>query len=171
MHRSVMRWSWAPMCPLVGPHYRFETTKVRNLEKLHGRKGWWPHLRVRYLSHGGPRGHCRYPTELRCSGELGCCHVSRGTSSRLRAAREPPRVPWCQLTPPGSGQLRCRYASRGASSCLPAQGSLGATMCPVVLAPTSWLGVAQVPPCVPGCQLPPPGSRQLRCRHVSHGTL
>jgi hypothetical protein len=43
-------------------------------------------------------------------------------------------------------------------------------MCPVVSAPAPRLVVAQVPPCVPWCQLPPPDSGQLGCRHASCGT-
>jgi hypothetical protein len=82
-----------------------------------------------------------------------------------------PRVPWCQLPPPGSGQLGCRHASRGASSRLLARGNSGATTRPMAPAPTSWLGAAWVPPRVPWHQLPPPGSGQLRCHHVSHDTL
>jgi hypothetical protein len=82
-----------------------------------------------------------------------------------------PRVPWCQLPPPGSGQLGCRHASCGASSRLLARGNSSATTRPMAPAPTSWLGAAWVPPRVPWHQLPPPGSGQLRCHHVSHDTL
>jgi hypothetical protein len=53
-------------------------------------------------------------------------------ASWLRAAPEPPRVPWLQL------QLR-----------LLAQGSSEATTCPVALAPATWLRAALEPPRVP----------------------
>jgi hypothetical protein len=50
-----------------------------------------------------------------------------------------------------------------------ARGSLGAATRPVAPAPTSWLRATQVSLRVPWCQLPPPGSGQLRCHHVSCG--
>jgi hypothetical protein len=44
-------------------------------------------------------------------------------------------------------------------------------MYPVASAPVFWLRVALEPPRVPWLQLPPPGSGQLRGRHVCHGAL
>jgi hypothetical protein len=43
-------------------------------------------------------------------------------------------------------------------------------MCPMALAPTSWLRIALEPPRVPWLQLPPLGSRQPWSRHVSCGS-
>jgi hypothetical protein len=45
-----------------------------------------------------------------------------------------------------------------------------APTCPVALAPASQLRAAPEPPCAPWHQLPPLGSGQLRCRHVSDGS-
>jgi hypothetical protein len=99
--------------------------------------------------------------------QLGCCHESRGGSSRLlaqgssgavtcpvtpaptsclRAASEPPRVPWLQLPPPGSGQLRSHHVSRGFSSRLLAQGSFGAATCPMELYGLWVIEVNKYPP-------------------------
>jgi hypothetical protein len=44
-------------------------------------------------------------------------------------------------------------------------------MCPVALAPASWLRAAPEPPSVPSLQLPPPGSGQLRSHHMSYRAL
>jgi hypothetical protein len=97
------------------------------------------------------------------------CPTASDFASRLGGVRVLPRVPWHPLPPPSSRWLGCRHASRGASSRLPARDSSSAATHPVVLAPASQLGAAQVPPRVPWRQLPPLGSRQLGCRHVSRG--
>jgi hypothetical protein len=116
------------------------------------------------------------------------CPVALAPTSWLRTAPEPPRVPWLQLLPPGSGQLRSHRVSRGSippplsseqlrshhvfrgySPRLLAQGSSEPATCPVAPAPTYWLRVAPKPPCVPWLQLPPLGSMQLRSCHVSRG--
>jgi hypothetical protein len=93
------------------------------------------------------------------------------SKSRRRARRAlatPP--PWCQLSPPGSGQLRCCHMSHDPSSRVPAWGSSGAATHPVTPAPASWHRAAPEPSRVSWLQLPPPGSGQLRSRHVSHGS-
>jgi hypothetical protein len=68
------------------------------------------------------------------------------------------------------GQLGCRHTSCGASSRLVARGISGAAMCPVAPAPESRLWAARVLPRVLWLQLPPLGTGQLHCRHVSHGS-
>jgi hypothetical protein len=88
------------------------------------------------------------------------------------------RYPEYRVPPHASSKSRRRarralmraHVSRGSSSCLPAQGSSRATMCPVAPAPASRLRAAPMPPCVRWLQLPPLGSGQRRGRHVSHGS-
>jgi hypothetical protein len=57
--------------------------------------------------------------------------------------------------------------SRRSSSRLLAQGSFRAITCLVAPTPAPWLRTASEPSHVPWLQLPPPGSGQLRDRHVS----
>jgi hypothetical protein len=84
-------------------------------------------------------------------GQLGCCHTSRGASSRLlaRGSSGAAMCPVPQLLSLDSGQLGCCHAVRGTSSHLLTQDSSGATTCPVAPAPASWLRVAPEPPHVP----------------------
>jgi hypothetical protein len=67
------------------------------------------------------------------SGQLGAatCPVAPAPESQLGAARVLPCVPWRQLPPCDTGQLRSRHVSHGSSSSLLAQGSSGATTCPM----------------------------------------
>jgi hypothetical protein len=77
------------------------------------------------------------------------CPMALAPASWPRAALQPPRVPWLQLWPPGSGQLWDRHMSHGSSSRFLAQGSFAATTCPVAPALASWLKAAPETSCVP----------------------
>jgi hypothetical protein len=100
---------------------------------------------VRYLSRGGPRGHCRYPE-----------------------GRVPPR------TSSRSGQ-KARHANHMPLSVVNlsmnrvAQASSGTAMCPADPAPAARPGAALGPPRVLRPQLPLPSLGQLQGRHVSSG--
>jgi hypothetical protein len=124
--------------------------------------------RVRYLSRGGPWGHCRYPGD----------QVPPRTSSRSRqktrhANHTPLRVVNLSMNRmtrcPAPGQLRGRHVSCGLSSRYPARGSSGATTCPVASAPAAQPGAAPGPPRVLRPQLPLPSPGQLQGRHISCG--
>jgi hypothetical protein len=64
----------------------------------------WPHLQVRHLSYGGPRGHCRYSTD----------RVSLHTSSKLR--QEAGRATTCRLVSHGIGPYDPIWEGSGATS-------------------------------------------------------
>jgi hypothetical protein len=84
-------------------------------EKPSGEKMCWPHLRVHSLSRGGPRGHCRYPTN-RVPPHIGLsprqgtrhtatCPVAPDPASLLGRAPALPRAPLLRTPPPCSGGL------------------------------------------------------------------
>jgi hypothetical protein len=150
---------------------------------------------VRYLSQGGPGGHCRYPEDRvpprtssrsrqNASSGTATCPADPAPAARPGAAPGPPRVLWTQLPLPGPGQprghhvsrgpsCRCpargRHVSRGPSSHCPARGSSRAATCPADPAPAARPGAALGPPRVPWTQLPLPDPGQLRGRCVSCG--
>jgi hypothetical protein len=120
--------------------------------------------RVRYLSRGGPGGHCRYPGD----------QVPPRTSSRSRqkVRHAKSHALACDLPrrePHDPGQLRGRHVSSGLSSRYPARGSSEATTCLAATAPAARPGAALGPPRVLRPQLPLPSLGQLRGRHVSCG--
>jgi hypothetical protein len=134
----------SPRVQWQNPTTALKTTKIQSSEKLRGKKGCWPHLWVRCLFQGGPGGHYRYPTD---------------------------QVPHVQALRRTRRELAHSHVLDDVGLHLPARRSSGAATPSVALAPASRLGVDQVPPRVPWCQLPPPGSGQLGCRHVSYDTL
>jgi hypothetical protein len=111
-----------------GPSATSSTTK-KIQKRCTGKRICWPHLRARYLSRGGPRGHCRYHVD----------RVPPHTSSKSRRREDvrshTPTCPLYWVIPSGTG-------------------SLGAATPPVALAFASLLGAAQVPSRVPWPQLP-----------------
>jgi hypothetical protein len=116
---------------------------IRKVQKNSAGKEMLAPPRVRYLSRGGPGGHCRYPGD----------QVPPRTSSRSRQkARHANHMP-------------LRVVNLGVNRM--AQTSSGAATCPAASAPTARLGAAPGPPRVLRPQLPLPGPGQLRGRHVS----
>jgi hypothetical protein len=87
-----------------------ESQRIKT-EKGCAGKGCWPHPRVRSLSWGGPRGHCRYPEDrvpprtsiksrqrlpppkLGAAPGLPCVPVAPAPASRLKTAPGLPCVP------------------------------------------------------------------------------
>jgi hypothetical protein len=102
--------------------------------------------RVRYLSRGGPGGHCRYPGD----------QVPPRTSSRSRQKARANHMP-------------LRVVNLGVNHM--AQASSGATTCPAASAPAARPGAAPRPPRVLWPQLPLPGPGQLWGHHVSYGLI
>jgi hypothetical protein len=142
--RSLMHESRVATRPQVKPnsHFEYQYTKFQNHST--GNETLTP-PRVRYLSRGGPGGHCRYPGD----------QIPPRTSSRSRQkARRANHTP-------------LRVVNLGVNHM--AQASSGAATCPVASAPAARLGAATGPPRVLRQQLPLPGSGQLRGRHVSSG--
>jgi hypothetical protein len=135
----------------VEPRYHFKIIKYK-YHQCYAGKRYWPHLRVRHLSRGGPRGHSWYPanqvplctrlkrpaprlqTRSQYQRGLRCRHVSHGTEHATcqERALASPHAPW----------HRARHPS--------GEGS-GVVMCPVA-------------------HSSPPIRRGLRCRHVPRGT-
>jgi hypothetical protein len=134
----------------------------------------------------------QYWTLPSSQGGIWCCHVSSGSGSYLPAregfgvttclmasdpastlgrAPVPPRVQWLQILPPCSGGLRCCRVSHGSGPRLIARESSSVATCPMALDPTSPLGRALVPPCVPQLWTPPPRLGGLRCRYVSCSSI
>jgi hypothetical protein len=144
-HAAASHESRVATRPQVKPNSRFEYQDAKFQKNSVGKEMLAP-PRVRYLSRGGPGGHCRYPED----------RVPPRTSSRSRQkARHADHTP-----------LRVVNLS---TSC-PARGSSGAATCPAAPAPTARLRAAPGPPRVLQPQLPLPGPGQLQGRHVSCGT-
>jgi hypothetical protein len=113
-------------------------TKVQNLEKQHGKKMLAPPV--------GSLPLLRWawgPLSVPC--RLSTPHISSKSRRRARCA------------------LTCTHMSHGSSSCLLAQVSSKAVMCPMAPAPASWHRATLELPRVLWLQLPPPGSVQLCC--------
>jgi hypothetical protein len=140
---SVPRRSWAATHLLAGLQYHFEITRYKIQKSIAGKDAGPTHGFT--ASHGvGPGAtvdslKAEYPHIQALSQDKGqdgrsfapTCPVAPAPASWLRAAPEPPCVPWLQPPPPSSGQLRSCHMSRGSSSCLLAQCSSGAATCPM----------------------------------------
>jgi hypothetical protein len=70
------------------------------------------------------------------------CPTAPAPAAQPGAALGPPRVLRLQLPLPSPGQLRGRHVSCGFSSRCPAQGSSGATTCPLKAQWSSWVARA-----------------------------
>jgi hypothetical protein len=150
--------------PQVKPNSRFEYQDAKFQKNSAGKEMLAP-PRVRYLSQGGPGGHCRYPED----------RVPRvqAPGQDRRPAPGPPRVLRTQLPLPGPGQLRGRHVSCGPSSRCPAQGSLGAATCLTDPAPAARPEAAPRPPrvllwevCAPS---ETPNDKQTPCAYKTCG--
>jgi hypothetical protein len=143
-HRGITHESRVATRPQVKLNSRFECQYAKFQKNSAGKEMLAP-PRVRYLSRGGPRGHCRYPGD----------QVPPRTSSRSRKkARHANHTP-------------LRVVNLGVNHM--AQASSGAATCPAASAPAARPGAAPGPPRVLRPQLPLPSPGQLRGRHVSCG--
>jgi hypothetical protein len=112
----------APRCfctDQMPPHVRWwnHTTASKlsstNIVKIVRGKRYWPHLRVPYLSQGGPRGHCQYPadrvplhTRLNSSPTALDHTPDIGGLRRRHMSRD-------SGPPPSEGGFWCRHMSHG----------------------------------------------------------
>jgi hypothetical protein len=117
--------------PMVEPRYHIKIIKNKYHQSCAGKR-YWPHMRVRRLSRGGPGGHCWYPTDRVPL----CKRLKRSaprlqTRSRCQRALALPRAPrhrachlpgegfgvatcpMAQSAPPARKGLRCRHVPRG----------------------------------------------------------
>jgi hypothetical protein len=76
-----------------------------NIIKSCAGKRYWPHLRVRRLSRGGPGGHCRYPADQVPL----CTRLKRLATEGSGSAT----CPDAQSTPPTRRGLQCRHVPHG----------------------------------------------------------
>jgi hypothetical protein len=142
--RSIAHESRVTTRPQVKLNSRFEYQYAKFQNHSVGNEMLAP-PRVRYLSRGGPGGHCRYPGD----------QVPPRTSSRTRQkARHANHMP-------------LRVVNLGVNRM--AQASSGVATCPAASAPAARPGAAPGPPRVLWPQLPLPGPGQLQGRHVSCG--
>jgi hypothetical protein len=92
-HYAADHQSRAVVCPRRQGRTTDSTAKVKFLEKLGGEKICWPHLWVRSITRGGPRGHYRYPVDW--------VHLCTGFKTRQRAGHNTlPRALQLRTLPP-----------------------------------------------------------------------
>jgi hypothetical protein len=109
--------------PQVKPNSRFEYQDAKFQKNSAGKEMLAP-PRVRYLSQGGPGGHCRYPEDWvpprtssrsrqKASSGTATCPADPAPAARPGAAPAPPHVLRPQLPLPSPGQLRGRRVCPG----------------------------------------------------------
>jgi hypothetical protein len=115
--------SWVATRPQVKPNSRFEYQDAKFQKNSAGKEMLAP-PRVRYLSQGGPGGHCRYPEDWvpprtssrsrqKASSGTATCPADPAPAARPGAAPAPPHVLRPQLPLPSPGQLRGRRVCPG----------------------------------------------------------
>jgi hypothetical protein len=120
-------------------------SNVQSSERLHG-EGCWPHPRVRSLSRGGPKSHCRYPED-----QVPPCTSSKSkmkdkTSAHACVSRD------THLLAQGSSEaVTCLVAPAPTTR---APDSSGTATCSKALTPVSWHRPALGPPCAPKALAP-----------------
>jgi hypothetical protein len=105
-----------------GPTHRFTTSpRVGPGATIGTLKTGYPRLQALSQDEGTRRALMRTHVSRGSSSHLlaqdssgaTTCPTASALASRLRAAPEPPRVLWLQLSPPGLGRLRGHHVSRG----------------------------------------------------------